>query len=254
MKISSQSIFIAGAKSDMARALARLFAKRRAHIQLAARRSKELDADIKDLKIRGAASVTAFELDIESPESIQKCIGMLEVLPEIVVCAVGYLGKQENTQKDFSEMQRLVAANFTGPAMLFERLAGPMEERGSGVLVGISSVAGERGRASNYWYGSAKSAFSEFLSGMRQRLHGTGVSVITVKPGFVKTAMTVHLKGPPLIASTPERVAADIIKAFKKHKSIIYTPCYWRIIMLILNLIPEAIFKRLGASKKRLIF
>ena len=245
MSIKFQNIFIAGAKSDMARALARIFAERGAHIQLAARCSKELEADLSDLKVRGAASVKLLELDVEAPKSITNCLQLLDPLPEFAVCAVGYLGEQEAAQKDLTEMQRLVAANLTGPAMLFEKLAAAMQERGSGTLVGISSVAGDRGRASNYWYGSAKSGFSEFLSGMRQRLYGSGVHVLTVKPGFVRTAMTAHLKLPALLTSTPERVALDIISACKKQKSVIYTPWYWRVIMLIIVLIPETIFKRL---------
>jgi hypothetical protein len=113
------------------------------------------------------------------------------------------------------------------------------------VIVGISSVAGDRGRASNYWYGCAKSGLTAFLSGLRQRIQNSGVRVLTVKPGFVRTAMTANLNLPPALTSTPEKTASDIVKAVSKKQPVLYTPFFWFWIMLIIRGLPEKIFLKL---------
>ena len=175
-----------------------------------------------DLLIRGAVNVDLLEVNLESVKSIKSFLKNLDPLPDLVLCAVGYLGEQSRTEKDFKEMERVIKANLTGPAMIFETLAQLMMERGYGVLVGISSVAGDRGRASNYWYGSAKSGFTEFLSGLRQRMQSSGVKVLSVKPGFVRTAMTANLNLPPALTSTPEKTASDILRAVSKNQPVLY--------------------------------
>lgn len=246
MTTATPTLLIAGAKSDIARAVARHYAEQGCALQLAARNPDQLQADVEDLKLRGAASVTLLELDVESPKSIEACVSNLAPFPDIAVCAVGYLGEQEQTQQNPEESQRVIAANLTGPALLFERLAERMSERRSGSLVGISSVAGDRGRASNYWYGCAKAGFSAFLSGLRQRLHRSGVQVITVKPGFVRTAMTADLDLPLLLTATPEKIAQDLASAVDRKQSVVYTPFYWRFIMMIITGIPEFLFKKVS--------
>ena len=202
MKKTLQNILVLGAKSDIAAATARLYAEQSLNLTLAARETDSLEIIREDLLIRGAVNVDLVEVNLESVKSIKTFLKNLEPLPDLVLCAVGYLGEQSRTEKDYKEMERVIKANLTGPAMIFEKLAQSMMERGYGVLVGISSVAGDRGRASNYWYGSAKSGFTEFLSGLRQRMQSSGVKVLSVKPGFVRTAMTANLNLPPALTST----------------------------------------------------
>ncbi|MFK7924061.1 MAG: SDR family NAD(P)-dependent oxidoreductase, partial [Bacteroidia bacterium] len=119
-------------------------------------------------------------------------------------------------------------------------------QRGSGKIIGISSVAGDRGRASNYLYGSAKAGLTAYLSGLRNRLASKGVHVMTVKPGFVRTAMTENMDLPPVITGEPSKVAKDIIRSVRRGRNVIYTLWMWRYIMLIIRTIPERIFKKLS--------
>jgi short-subunit dehydrogenase len=138
----------------------------------------------------------------------------------------------------------VVADSFTGPARFLQMLAPVMEARGGGTVVGVGSVAGDRGRLGNYVYGAAKAGFATYLSGLRNRLTRAGGHVVTVKPGFVDTAMTWGLPGMFLVA-TPEKVAADILKAVRRRRNVIYTPAFWALIMLIIRHIPEPIFKKM---------
>jgi short-subunit dehydrogenase len=157
-----------------------------------------------------------------------------------VICAVGLLGKQ-----NIPDAETIMRTNYLGPALLLEEVAMRMEQRGNGVIIGISSVAGDRGRASNYPYGSAKAGFTAFLSGLRARLFGKGVHVITVKPGFVRTRMTEGMRLPGLLTADPQEVAEAIIKAQIRHRNIIYVRPVWRWIMLAIAHVPEMLFKRL---------
>ena len=220
MKKTLQNILVLGAKSDIAAATARLYAEQSLNLTLAARETDSLEKIKEDLLIRGAVNVDLVEVNLESVKSIKSFLKNLDPLPDLVLCAVGYLGEQSRTEKDFKEMERVIKANLTGPAMIFETLAQSMMERGYGVLVGISSVAGDRGRASNYWYGSAKSGFTEFLSGLRQRMQSSGVKVLSVKPGFVRTAMTANLNLPPALTSTPEKTASDKKTTHRRYSGI----------------------------------
>lgn len=136
--------------------------------------------------------------------------------------------------------------NYVGPALLMGAMAERFERRGSGVLVGISSVAGDRGRAANYIYGSAKAGFTAFLSGLRNRLAGSGVHVMTVKPGFVRTRMTDGMNLPTLLTAKPEEVAGVVVKAIRRRRDVVYVPHVWRFIMLALRAIPERYFKRMN--------
>ncbi len=135
--------------------------------------------------------------------------------------------------------------NYEAPALVLGVLAARFAQRGSGVLVGVSSVAGERGRAANYVYGSAKAGFSAFLSGLRARLTGTGVHVLTVKPGFVYTRMTAGMALPPMLTATPEQVARTVLRAVRRRRDVVYSPAIWRLIMLAVRAMPERLFKRL---------
>ena len=158
---------------------------------------------------------------------------------------VGSMPEQDTIDADPSLIDGTVMDSFTGPARFLQMLAPLMEERGGGAVVGIGSVAGDRGRVGNYVYGAAKAGFHTYLSGLRNRLGRSGVHVVTVKPGFVDTAMTWGIEGMFLVAP-PEKVAADILRAVEKRKNVIYTPFFWRYIMMIIRSIPEPIFKKLS--------
>jgi short-subunit dehydrogenase len=152
---------------------------------------------------------------------------------------------QSAIDADPSLIDGTVIDSFTGPARFLQMLAPLIEARGAGCVVGIGSVAGDRGRIGNYVYGAAKAGFHTYLSGLRNRLTRAGGHVVTVKPGFVDTAMTWGIEGMFLVAA-PEKVAVDILKAVRKKRNVIYTPFFWRYIMLIIRSIPEPIFKKMS--------
>jgi len=170
----------------------------------------------------------------------------LQQSPDLVICAFGYLGEQELAQDDFEQARRIIDTNYSGAVSILEVVAADFANRATGVIVGIGSVAGDRGRQSNYIYGSAKGALAIYLAGLRNRLAKSGVHVATVKPGFVDTKMTAGLDLPPAITAQPEQIASDILKAVKKRRNIVYSLWIWRYIMLIIRSIPEMIFKRLS--------
>jgi short-subunit dehydrogenase len=163
-----------------------------------------------------------------------------------VVCVVGELGDQARAQVDLGHATLVLRTNFEGPALLLGLFAERFAARGSGTLVGVSSVAGDRGRASNYVYGSAKAGFTAFLSGLRNRLAPAGVKVVTTKPGFVRTRMTAGMKLPPVLTAEPDEVARAIIAAADaKGRDVVYVRGIWWMVMTIICGIPERIFKRL---------
>lgn len=237
------TVLIIGAKSDIAKALARKYAEQGYDLHLAGRDLEQLKILASDIEIRSQARVAFSELDILDFESHQNFYDNLEEKPVGVISAVGYLGSQEKAQSDFEEAQKITNTNYLGIASLFDIIANDFESCGSGFIVGISSVAGDRGRKSNYFYGAAKGAFSAYLSGLRNRLHDNNVQVLTVKPGFVATSMTEGMDLPEKLTAQPEEVAKDIFNAQQKGKNIIYTKWIWRWIMLIIVHIPEWKFK-----------
>ena len=236
-------ILIVGAKSDIAKATARKYANQGFDLYLAARNARELEEFAKDVSVRTQQAVKTIELDILDYESHQQFYEGLEEKPLGVITAVGYLGEQQKAQKDFIEAQRIMDANYIGIVSLLNIIADDFEYRKSGFIVGISSVAGDRGRKNNYIYGSAKAALTVYLSGLRNRLHDAQVQVLTVKPGFVATKMTEGMDLPEKLTAYPEAVAKDIYAAQKNGKNVIYTKWIWRYIMLIIKIIPEWKFK-----------
>lgn len=237
-------ILIIGAKSDIAKATAREYAKHGYDLYLAARNSDELKEFADDVTVRTQRMVKLVELDILEYKSHQNFYRNLEDKPLGVISAIGYLGEQEKAQADFTEAQQIMDANYTGVVSLFNIIADDFEKRKSGFIVGISSVAGDRGRKSNYIYGSAKAALTTYLSGLRNRLYDSQVYVLTVKPGFVATKMTKEMDLPEKLTAQPEEVAEDIYKAQQKGKSVLYTKWIWKWVMLIIKNIPEYIFKK----------
>lgn len=244
----TQSVLIIGARSDIGIAAARAFAAKGYAVQLAARNAPALADDRKDLIARYGAQVSLHEVDALDLSSHEAFVAGLPVLPDVVVCTVGFMGEQKQNETSLAEMARVMRSNFEGPASLFTVLANKMVARGSGTLVGISSVAGERGRAANYVYGSAKAGFTAFLSGLRNRLakDKTGVHVVTVLPGFVRTAMTQGLDLPAKLTAEPAEVGNAIFKAVEKGKDVIYVRPVWQGIMLAIRNIPESQFKKMS--------
>jgi len=239
-------VLIIGAKSDIAKATAREYAKNGYDLYLAARNVSELEAFAQDVITRTQKEVKLVELNILDYKSHQTFYENLNEKPLGVISAVGYLGDQERAELDFDEAKKIIDTNYTGLVSLFNIIATDFEKRKSGFIVGISSVAGDRGRKSNYIYGSAKAAFTAYLSGLRNRLYDASVHVLTVKPGFVATKMTEGMDLPEKLTAQPEEVASDIYKAQKKGKNIIYTKWIWKWIMLIICNIPEFQFKKMS--------
>lgn len=240
------SVLILGATSDIARSLAHQFAQKADKIYLGARNADRLQKDVADLQIRYQTKAEALEFDAENYNFHQEFYQRLDPKPDIVCVVFGYLGKQERAEKNWGEAKQILEVNYVGAASILHHVANDMENRGKGTIVGISSVAGERGRASNYLYGSAKAGFTAFLSGLRNRLTKKGVHVVTVKPGFVDTAMTADMDLPGPITATADEVAKAVVKAVDKKKNIIYVKWMWRYIMMIIRNIPESIFKKLS--------
>ena len=242
------TVLILGATSGIASALAKEFAAHKYDLVLGGRDRDELSALASDLSLRNSvrASVLAFDaLDTRTHAAILTSF-LTEAgnaLAGAVVC-IGYLGDQAKAQVDWDEARLILETNFTGCVSALNILANHFELRRTGFICAITSVAGDRGRQSNYYYGAAKAGLSVYLQGLRNRLFPAGVKVITVKPGFVDTRMTYGRPGLFLLAS-PESVAQGIFRAIVKGKSVVYLPWFWRPIMLIVRSIPETIFKRL---------
>lgn len=239
-------VLIIGARSDIAKATAREYARHGYDLYLAARNAYELGEFSNDVTVRSQRIVKTVELDILNYESHSSFYEQLEEKPLGVICAVGYLGEQPKSQTDFNETQRIIDTNYTGVVSLLNIISNDFEQRKSGFIVGISSVAGDRGRKANYTYGSAKAALTEYLSGLRNRLYDSQVHVMTVKPGFVITKMTEDMDLPKKLTAQPDEVAESIYKAQQKNKNILYSRWIWKYIMFIIKNIPEFQFKKMS--------
>ena len=236
---------IIGATSDIGRAIARRLAGDGYALQLAARDPVRLDREVRDLRLRGGGAVTAHPCDVLEIHGGAIFLDALDPLPEVAVCVVGLMGDQGESQCDPAAAERVMRTNYVGPSLLLGALAERFERRGAGVLVGVSSVAGDRGRATNYVYGSAKAGLTAILSGLRNRLAGSGVHVVTVKPGFVRTRMTDGMALPFLLTAEPEEVAAAVAEAIRRRRDTVYVRPVWRLVMCAVRAIPERFFKRM---------
>lgn len=246
--MSLRYVAIFGATSAIAQATARALMAPDVRFHLVARDAAKLEAVRADLATRGAQSVTTSVADLDDVDRHEALIAEAEAAMgalDTAIVAQGTLGDQAACEADFALTLAQWRNNFIGPASLAAALANRMEPRGRGTIVVISSVAGDRGRRTNYVYGTAKGALSIFLQGLRGRLHASGVKVLTVKPGPVDTPMTAGMrKG--LLWSTPERVAAAIVRAMRRGTPEAYVPFFWGPIMFILRHLPERIFVRLN--------
>lgn len=242
-----RKILIVGANSAMAQACARRWAQRGDAVFLAARNARALETLVADLRVRGIKQVGSQVFDANQLDQHQALIEQasqaLQGLDTILI-AHGTLTDQDMAQQDVNYALAEIATNGTSVVSLMTAAANRFEAQGHGAIAVISSVAGDRGRQSNYVYGSAKALVSAFASGLRQRLAKKGISVTTIKPGFVDTPMTAAFKKGPLWAK-PDQVAKDIVVAIDQGKTVVYTPGFWRLIMLIIKHIPEFIFVKL---------
>lgn len=243
----TETWIILGATSSMAKAFARQVAARGDNLFLAGRDMEDLKRLATDCIARGAPIAEAVKFDARERKGFQAIINRATREDGQINAAVfvGSMPAQDEIDKSPALIEGTVTDSFTGPAMFLQALAPEMETRGGGTVVGVGSVAGDRGRIGNYVYGSAKAGFHTYLSGLRNRLTRSGGHVVTVKPGFVDTAMTWGVPGMFLVA-TPDKVARDILRAVDRKKNVIYTPFFWRYIMLIIRSIPEFVFKKLS--------
>lgn len=241
------TVLILGANAGIGRALAGEFASHHYDLVLGGRDLEELQTVACDVHLRHGVRARAVRLDVIDFEGLEQaltaCIAGGDPLEGAVLC-VGYLGDSEAAHRDLNEAGRILDTNFTGSVLALEVLANYFEAEGKGFICGLSSVAGDRGRQSNYLYGSAKGGLTIYLQGLRNRLWRRGVHVITVKPGFVDTRMVFGKAKLPLVAR-PEKVARDIYRSVKSPKNVAYTPWFWRVIMFMVRTVPEELFKRL---------
>ncbi|MEX2582151.1 MAG: SDR family oxidoreductase [Gemmatimonadota bacterium] len=241
-------VLLVGATSAIMRALAHELAADGHALLLTARDGEELQAIAADLRIRHDVEVEIRTLDVQGligdPEPLADLLDLAGDRLAGAVLGVGYLGEQDEAQRDWSEARRVLEVNFVGAVAALEPIARHLSELGRGFIAVFSSVAGDRGRQSNYLYGSAKAGLSAYLSGLRNRLHPAGIAVVTVLPGFVDTQMTYGKPGLFLVAS-PGEIARGVHKAIRKRADVVYLPRFWRWIMLIIRTIPEPLFKRL---------
>lgn len=238
-------LLVLGAQSSIAKAIAHKFADNGFNIYLAARDLQECRKNAQDLEIRYSVKAQAMSFDALAYDEHQTFYDNLHEKPLVVVCVIGYLGDQEAAESDFIEAKKIIDSNYVGCVSILNIIANDFEGRAAGCIIAVGSVAGDRGRKSNYIYGSAKAAFSAYLSGLRNRLFKAGVHVMTVKPGFVYTRMTEGMDLPGILTARPQEVAEDVFKAWKNNRNIVYTKWFWRYIMMAIKSIPERYFKRM---------
>lgn len=242
------SVLILGATSRIAQQLAHRYAEAGSAVFVAARDLDEAERIAADVRIRCESLAVAGAFDALAVESHPDFVAQVEaeVGPiDVAIVAFGEMGDQQGSEEDFLAAKRVIDVNYTGAASICEAVAAKMVARGAGAIVGITSVAGDRGRQSNYFYGSAKGAFTLYLQGLRNRLYKRGVHVLTVKLGFVDTRMTYGMSTAIPVAS-PEAVSRALFKAEQRREDVLYYPRFWKGIMHIIRHTPEAVFKRLS--------
>jgi short-subunit dehydrogenase len=246
MKTRIKKAFIIGATSGIAQALAERLAASGATLFLVGRGREKLDLMACDLRLRHGARVETLAVTFEETAGhaaiVRRAWEQMEGMDAAFICH-GALLDQKKCEQDFNEALRSFQINLLSAVSFAGELANHMEAAGHGSLVVISSVAGDRGRQSNYAYGAAKAGLTAFLQGLRNRLFPSGVRVLTVKPGYVDTPMAAHIRS--LLKISADRAVRDILTATEKGRDVLYTPWFWHPIMLAVRLLPECVFKRL---------
>jgi hypothetical protein len=241
------TVALFGATSDIAVAVGRRYAEKGWRLLLVGRDGAALDAAAADLVVRGAAETAVQVADFARSQDLP---AVAEAAwdrfggVDVALIAYGSMAPQRDAEEDAAVAASVIAVNFTSPAILLNALAARFQAQRHGTIAVITSVAGDRGRRSNYVYGGAKGGLQRFVEGLRHRLAASGVAVLDIRPGFVATKMTADLdRNGPLWAS-PERVAADIAGAVMRGRAVCYTPWFWRVIMLVVRVVPRFIFHR----------
>jgi hypothetical protein len=245
--LTAQRIAIFGATSGIATEVARLYAAAGATLVLVGRDRQALGGLAADLGVRGAADVKVVCGDLTAVKTVSGLVAdawQAAAGLDLALVAHGSLPIQTEVQDDPAALAEAMNVNFSSAAAVCAALSPFFEAAGSGTLAVITSVAGDRGRQSNYVYGAAKGGLQRFLEGLRHRLYRSGVQVLDIRPGFVATRMTAHLSTSGPLWATPQRVAADIVRAVDKKRSVLYTPPFWRLIMLVVRTLPAAVFHR----------
>ncbi len=237
------SVLIVGATSGIARAIAAVYAARGAALVLAGRDGKALEQDADDLRVRYKAVVKTRLFDAMDRATQATLLDNLHV--SVAVLCHGVMIDNDTARSSPDAHRSMIEVNYTSYALLLEQLADQMQRQGGGVIGVVSSVAGDRGRGSNYCYGATKAALTAYADGLRGRLYNTGVHVVTIKPGPTATPMTAGLAHQSKMAN-PVSVAKQIIRAMDQRKNILYTPGKWRLIMAVIRAIPEQVFKRMS--------
>jgi len=244
-----KSIVVLGATSAIARAAAAEFARAGYKLVLAAQDADENERNAADIRVRYAVDCHALAFNAlefgSHAQFLADCEERLGNFPGGILLVFGYMAEQADAQQSFEEARRMIDVNYTAAVSILERAAPRLEQRGSGFVGIVSSVAGDRGRASNYLYGATKAALSAYAQGLRNRLFRSGVTVTTIKPGFVDTKMTFGLPLPGPLVASPARAGADIYQAVTRGTNTAYVPFFWRYIMLIICSIPEFQFKKM---------
>src|SRR3954471_21017750 len=243
-----KKILVMGAGSAIAEATARVFAQRGDALFLVGRKADVLESMAADLRVRGAKGVGLHVMDANDFPGHETMLNLAESAMgglDVVLIAHGTLGDQKASEAAVDVTLRELNTNGVSVVALLTRIAARFEQRRAGTIVVISSVAGDRGRQSNYVYGSAKALVTAFTSGLRERLYPLGVAVITIKPGFVDAPMTAAFPKGPLWAQ-PQQIASGIVSAVDRGSApVLYLPWFWRLIMFIIRSIPESIFRKL---------
>jgi len=240
-----EHVIVVGATSAVAQAFIRIEAARGHRLTLIGRDAGRLAPIAADARIRGAAHVSAHALALASPHAIATLLAELPAPPTRALVAHGSLTDSARAERDLAHLAEELTVNMTSACLWAQGLAGAMAQAGGGVLAVISSVAGDRGRYSNHAYGAAKAGLSQFCSGLRARMRDRGVHVLTVKPGFIDTPMTAHVKRKGPLWASAERIAGGIDQAMTRRRNVAYLPAFWWPIMIAIRLLPEPLFKRL---------
>jgi len=242
----SKTIVILGANSGIAKAFSRLYAQTHDHLVLVGRNTDTLENLKADLTIRGAEKISTLEADLADLTQSKAIVQRIHDLAphiDILLVAYGILGNHDQAIKDSLETEKILQVNFTSVATLLVEFYEHFKVQKQGTVAVISSVAGDRGRQSNYIYGAAKGGLSTFLQGYRHSLAPFGVHVLTIKPGFVDTPMTASFKK-GLLWIKPEKAAQLIYKAIQNKKNEVYVPGFWKWIMAIIKSVPNVIFHK----------
>lgn len=245
--VLSKSCLILGSGSDIGKALAFKFAEYSYDIILASKEVNDTQKEMKNqIESKFSVDVNCLSFNGIDYQSHDKWGQSFKEIPDVIISVFGYLGDQKASMDSFEESHKVIDSNYTGHVSLLNLFSQKMvENKQRGTVIGVSSVAGERGRQSNFIYGSAKAGFTAYLSGLRNYLFPMGIHVMTVKPGFVKTKMIKDLETPGILTCSTTMLSQAVYKGYVKRKNVVYVLPIWSVIMTVIKSIPESLFKRL---------